>query len=115
MTFGEVFKAARKNAGKTLREVSEYTGLSIGNISDIEHSRRRPPKREILQQLEDFYGVRRNQLVRAAEKEWRIPDEAISIFSKRPQLTMALLRASEDTPESELKKIIEEFGKRKTR
>lgn len=110
MTFGQVFKNARKNAGKTLREAAELVGMTIGNISDIEHSRRRPPKKEILQEFEKFYEVKKNSLVKAAEKEWKIPDEAISIYSKRPELTMSLLRFAENRSEDELRRILKKYG-----
>jgi transcriptional regulator with XRE-family HTH domain len=110
MTFGQVFKNARKNAGKTLREAAELAGMTIGNISDIEHSRRRPPKKEILQEFETFYEVKKSSLVKAAEKEWKIPDEAVSIYSKRPELTMSLLRFAENRPEEELRRILKKYG-----
>jgi transcriptional regulator with XRE-family HTH domain len=111
MTFGQVFKNARKKAKKTLREAAEHVGLTIGNISDIEHSRRRPPKEDVLLKLEQFYGLSKNYLVNAAKKEWKIPDVAISIYSKRPELTMSLLRYSENLSDSELKRIINNFKK----
>jgi transcriptional regulator with XRE-family HTH domain len=115
MTFGQVFKNARKEARKTLREAAEHVQMSIGNISDIEHSRRRPPREEILSELEKFYGLQRNYLVQAAKREWKIPDDAISIYSKRPELTMSLLRASSSFSNSELRKIIERFSGRSNR
>ena len=111
MTFGQVFKNARKKAKKTLREASEHVGLTIGNISDIEHSRRRPPKEEVLSKLERFYDLSKNYLVNAAKKEWKIPDEAVSIYSKRPELSMSLLRYSENISDNKLKKIINTFKK----
>lgn len=113
MKFGQVFKNARKQAKKTLREAAEHVGMTMGNISDIEHSRRRPPKEEVILKLERFYRVPKNYLVNAAKKEWKIPDEAISIYSRKPQLTMSLLRLSKDLNENDLKKIIDEFGKKK--
>ena len=110
MTFGQVFKNARKNAGKTLREAAELAGMTIGNISDIEHSRRRPPKKEILQGFEEFYGVKKNTLVKAAEKDLKVPIEAVSIYSKRPELTMSLLRFAESRSEDELRRILKKYG-----
>lgn len=71
MTFGQVFKDARKKAEKTLRETAEHIGMSIGNISDIEHSRRRPPREEILRAFEKFYKVPKDHLVRAAKVNGR--------------------------------------------
>jgi transcriptional regulator with XRE-family HTH domain len=110
MTFGQVFKRARKEGKKTLREAAEHVEMSIGNISDIEHSRRRPPREEILRVFEKFYGVDKDYLVSAAKSEWKIPDAAISIYSKRPELTMSLLRASSSFSNDELKKVIEAFS-----
>jgi transcriptional regulator with XRE-family HTH domain len=113
MTFGQVFKKARKKAEKTLREAAEHVGMTIGNISDVEHSRRKPPREEVLMKLEKFYGVEKNYLVNAAIEEWKMPDEAVSIYSRRPELTMSLLRLSTDFPDKELQKMIEDFGKRR--
>lgn len=113
MTFGQVFKNARKKAKKTLREAAEHVGMTIGNISDIEHSRRKPPREEVLRVFENFYRVSTDYLVNLAKKEWRIPDEAISIYSKRPELTMSLLRRSTEFSDKELQKMIEDFSKRR--
>lgn len=115
MTFGQVFKDARKKAEKTLRETAEHIGMSIGNISDIEHSRRRPPREEILRAFEKFYKVPKDHLVRAAKSEWKIPAETMSIYSKRPELTMSLLRASSLFSDNDLKKLIEEFSAKSRR
>ena len=111
MKFGTVFKTARKSAKKTLREAAERVGLSIGNISDIEHSRRRPPKKEVLSKLELLYDAPKNYLINAAKEEWKIPDEAISIYSRRPELTMSLLRYADQQNDAALKDLIEKFGK----
>jgi len=115
MKFGQVFKNARKHAKKTLREAAENVGLTIGNISDIEHSRRRPPREDILARLEQLYGTAKHYLVNAAIEEWKIPDEAVSIYSKRPELTMSLLRRSTELTDKELHKMIADFGRRKRR
>ncbi|MBI5139013.1 helix-turn-helix transcriptional regulator [Candidatus Nomurabacteria bacterium] len=111
MNFGQVFKKARKKAKKTLREAAEYVGITIGNISDIEHSRRKPPKKEVLLKFEQFYGVPKSFLVNAAKKEWKIPDEAVSIYTRSPELAMSLLRMSAECDENELQKIIADFRK----
>lgn len=115
MRFGQVFKNARKHAKKTLREAAEHVGLTIGNISDIEHSRRRPPREEVLIRLEELYGTAKDYLVNTAVEEWKMPDEAVSIYSKRPELTMSLLRVSTELTDKELQKIIQDFGRRKRR
>jgi transcriptional regulator with XRE-family HTH domain len=111
--FGEVLKKARKKAGKTLMDVADHCGLTIGNLSDIEHGRRRPPKEEILLDLEYYLGVPKKRLINAAKKNWKVPHAAISIFMKRPAATMSLLRSTENMSESELKQLIVECKKRK--
>ncbi len=111
--FGEVLKKARKKAGKTLMDVAEYCGMTIGNLSDIEHGRRRPPKEKNLLDMEHYLGVPKSRLINAAKKNWKVPHAAISIFMKRPAATMALLRATEDMNESELKQFITEFKKKR--
>jgi transcriptional regulator with XRE-family HTH domain len=40
MTSGEVIKAKRKNFGFTLEEISEVTGIDIGNLSAIENDKK---------------------------------------------------------------------------
>jgi hypothetical protein len=64
----------------------------------------------MLRIFEKFYRVPKDYLVSAAKSEWKIPDGAISIYSKRPELTMSLLRASSLFSNNELKRIIEEFN-----
>lgn len=111
--FGQVLKKARKSAGKTLKDVADVCGMSIGNLSDIEHGRRRPPDEEILLKLEKCLQLPQNKLINIAKRNWKVPHDAISIFMKRPAATMALLRATEDMSEEELKRLIARFKENK--
>lgn len=113
MSFGEILKKARKKARKTLKEAAEHVGLTIGNISDFEHNRRRPPREDILIKLEQFYSLSKDKLVKAALNEWKIPDDIISNYRKRPNTTMLLFRTTKDFTEGELIELIEVFKKQR--
>lgn len=49
-------KAARKVKNFTVREAATSLGLTIGELSDIEHQRRLPSL-ELLTEMEELYGV----------------------------------------------------------
>jgi transcriptional regulator with XRE-family HTH domain len=112
MRFGQLLKKARKSQTKTMREVASEAGLSVGYISDIEHGRRKPPAVEVVRKIERYLKVTNGTLVKAAGKEWDLPTEAKTILMKRPELSMALLRASENLSEDDLTKLIRELGKK---
>lgn len=104
--FGQELKSARKAAGKKLREVADYSGLTISIVSDLEHGRRRPPSSETIKKIENFLGVVNGRLCKSAAHETEIKTNVREIFSRRPELSYALLRAAEGLSDEEVNGLI---------
>lgn len=102
-------KDARKNAGKTLRELAEACGLSIGFVSDIEHGRRRASC-DILRKMESTLGINNNALVNAFEQANSTKMKFKELFENRPQASLALLRLAEDLTDKQLDDLIKELS-----
>lgn len=113
MNFGQLLKEARKKSEKTLKEVSQVAGLSLGYISDIEQGRRKAPALDVVKKIEEYLGITDGALARAAQSEKSTQTEVRTIFRKRPELSMQLLRASEFYTEEELTEMINEMMKNK--
>jgi transcriptional regulator with XRE-family HTH domain len=111
--FGKLLKLFRKKQEKTMSEVAEVCGYSTSYISDIEHGRRNPPEMSKVKKIEKFLKVDNNSLSEAATREMNIPKEARRIFSRRPNLNFALLRASENLTEEEVNELIADLQERK--
>lgn len=110
MRLGTAVKEARKNAGKTLRELAEACGgVSIGFISDIEHNRRRASQ-EILIQMERFLGIADNFLQKVAQEEYSTRVRFKELFENRPQASMALLRLAENFSDDELDELFNTYS-----
>jgi transcriptional regulator with XRE-family HTH domain len=56
-TFGQVIRERRIKNKQTLREVAEYVGITISNLSDIEHGLRRPPRTYKLELLAEILDL----------------------------------------------------------
>lgn len=96
-SFGEAFREARITKKLTVREVAEHVGKSIGYLSDVEHNRKRPPKLELVSELEDFLGIEDGKLLRLAAKfRKKVPKEVTNKIRMAPRLSAALLRADAD-------------------
>ncbi|BET60305.1 helix-turn-helix domain-containing protein [Geobacter sp. 60473] len=113
MNFGQLLKEARKKSEKTLKEVSQAAGLSLGYISDIEQGRRKAPALETVRKIEAYLKITDGRLVKAAELEMDLQAEAKTIFRKRPELNMQLLRASDLYSEEELTAMITDMIEKK--
>lgn len=113
MDFGQLLKAARKKSEKTLKEVSQIAGLSLGYISDIEQGRRKAPALDAVKRIEEYLGIADGALSKAAQSEKSTQTEVRTIFRKRPELSMQLLRASEFYDEEELTDMINTMMKNK--
>ncbi|NJD38429.1 MAG: helix-turn-helix transcriptional regulator [Geobacter sp.] len=112
MNLGNAVKEARKQAGKTLREVSGLCGLSIGFLSDIEHGRKNT-SREYLDKIEGVLGLKKGALVAAADQDNSTKVRFRELFETRPQASMALLRLAEDLTDEQLEKLINDhLGRR---
>jgi len=96
-SFGEAFRKARVSKRATLREIAEHIGKSIGYLSDVEHGRKRPPKLDLVTEIEDFLEVEDGKLLKLAAKgRKKIPKEVTHRFRTAPRLSEALLRADLD-------------------
>jgi len=116
--FGQMLRDARKKERKTLRELSEVSGLAVSYISDIEHGRKNPPRVEAVLKLQEFLSIDGNNLVAAANRETQINEEINvnmkNLINKRPALSvLSLLRVTADMDESEFAKLVNSLEKRK--
>ena len=106
-SFGEAFRKARIDKKVTLREMGEYIGKSIGYLSDIEHSRKRPPKLDTVSEIEEFLGIQDGKLIRLAAKfRKKVPKNVTQRIRMVPRLSQALLRADEDLTSEEFDKLM---------
>jgi transcriptional regulator with XRE-family HTH domain len=113
MNFGQLLKEARKKSERTLKEVGQAAGLSISYVSDVEQRRRKPPGEEVIKKIETFLGITDGSLLKVAQSENDLQVEVKTIFRKRPELNMQLLRASDFYSEKELTEMINEMIKNK--
>jgi transcriptional regulator with XRE-family HTH domain len=93
-TFGKTMKEARLRAKKTLREVGDHVGLSVGYISDIEQGRKSAPELETVRKLQEFLRVENDGLiVLASEARTKRPTEIVQHLQNRPKLSELFMRA----------------------
>jgi transcriptional regulator with XRE-family HTH domain len=92
--FGKTMKEARLLAKKTLREVGDHVGLSVGYISDIEQGRKSAPELETVRKLQEFLRVENDGLiVLASEARTKRPTEIVQHLQNRPKLSELFMRA----------------------
>ncbi len=108
MKFGKLLKKARKAKEMTVWEVAAHAGITISYVSDMENGRRIASV-DIIRKIEEYLKVKDGSLVATArkEKDFDVPSEAKALFWKRPELNMALLRASQDYSEEHINKLIQ--------
>ncbi len=112
MSFGQLLKTARKRQEKTLKEVSQVARLSLSYISDMEQERRKAPSLEVVEKIEEFLELKDGSLVKAAQAEMNMQLEVRTIFRKRPDLNMQLLRAADYCSEEDLTEMINVMKKK---
>lgn len=66
--FGEVFRKARKAAGKTMQDVALYLGVTVPYISDVENGNRSPFVRERIIKAAEFLQIDPTPLLESAAK-----------------------------------------------
>lgn len=104
--FGIALKESRQNAKKKLREISDFTKLSIGYLSDIEQGRKSPPDLEIVRKIQDFLRVTDDKLVKiASEQRTKMPTEVVQQLQNRPRLS-ELFFSARNLPDEELEDLI---------
>ena len=55
--FGQRLRAARREAGKTLKQLAEALGVSAVYVSAVERGRKAPPDTAKLQKIAEFLGL----------------------------------------------------------
>ena len=75
-TIGERIRAARKEKGLTMRQLHDLTGLSTGNISDLENDRYAPSVSALLP-LREALGRSLDWLLCGAEEAAPISEQAV--------------------------------------
>lgn len=104
--FGIALKEARQAAKKKLREISDFTKLSIGYLSDIEQGRKSPPELEIVRKIQSFLRVADDKLVKiASEQRTKMPTEVVQQLQNRPRLS-ELFFSARNLPDEELEDLI---------
>ena len=84
---GECLRRARQGQGRTLRDVAEAAGVSIGHLSEVERGRKEPSS-EVLDAICRALGLDLADLLVAAQLElarWRAP----RLVSARGDVTLA--------------------------
>lgn len=104
--FGQLLKKARKETRTKLRDVAQCTGLSISYLSDIENGRKRAPSLDIVKEIEACLGKAGGLLLKAAQREMKLGSEAKTIISRRPELSLSLLRVTEGLNDDEMADLI---------
>ena len=80
--FAALFKNERRIARRTLRELAEAAGKSIGYLSDVEQGRKLPPSPAVVTKIEKELGIQDGRLVKLAEEVRRLrPTELMKMIS----------------------------------
>ena len=89
--FGSRLRRARTDAGKTLRDISERSGISITYLSDLERGTLANPTLDTLKKIAEALEVSLNELlgVDEAPPPTRYP-KALEEFSASPHFRTAL-------------------------
>ncbi len=108
-SFGDAFKKARIAKNKTLREVGERTGKSIGYLSDVQYGRKGAPDLETVRKIEALLGIRDKSLViLAAKSRDSRPSDVARRVLMRPKLAELLMRM-EDRTDEEIEQLLATF------
>jgi transcriptional regulator with XRE-family HTH domain len=98
--FGDAFQKAKAAKRVTLRELADFTGKSIGYLSDVLRKRKGPPDLETVGRIERFLDVRNSHLLTIARNERAArPTDLVRRVNSRPKLREALLRIENLTDE----------------
>lgn len=108
-SFAEMLRQARIAKEFTLREVASFTGLSAGNISEMESGRRLPPKDEnILFKLAKLLGINRDELCEKAKITRKFKSEGVleDVLLGDPELALNFYRVVEDRTGDDVRKAL---------
>ena len=117
--FAARLKKERRAARRTLRELAEAAGKSIGYLSDVEQGRKLPPSPAVVTKIERELGIQDGRLVKLAEEVRRLrPTELMKmITSSRPAVTQMIgefLRA-DDLSDEDLDELREKVAQMQER
>ena len=106
--FATLLKNERRTARRTLRELAEAAGKSIGYLSDVEQGRKLPPPVVVVAKIEKELGIRDGRLIKLAEEVRSLrPTELMKMIrNNSPKMTQILMRA-DGLPEEDLDKVLE--------
>ncbi|MDE2697968.1 MAG: helix-turn-helix transcriptional regulator [Gemmatimonadota bacterium] len=106
--FAALLKNERRTARRTLRELAEAAGKSIGYLSDVEQGRKLPPPAAVVTKIEEELGIRDGRLIKLAEKVRSLrPTELVKMIrNNNPKMTQILMRA-DGLSEEDLDKLLE--------
>ena len=109
--FAALLKNERRTARRTLRELAEATGKSIGYLSDVEQGRKPPPSPNVVVKIEKKLGIQDSRLMKLAEEVRRLmPTELMRMIRnsspKMTQMVGELMRA-DGLSEEDLDKLLE--------
>jgi transcriptional regulator with XRE-family HTH domain len=99
--FGKLIKTLRVTSEKTLREVAEQLGISVSNLSDIEHGRRKPFGQSAVIKFVEIVGGSEQELLMLAAKERMSIEIPTSRGERVNELAFSLARAESSTFEDE--------------
>lgn len=87
--FATLLKSERRKARRTLREIANATGKSIGYMSDVEQGRKLPPPSSVVLKIEKELGIVDGRLSLLAEEVRRLrPTELVNLIkNSRPAMT----------------------------
>ena len=117
--FAARLKKERRAARRTLRELAEAAGKSIGYLSDVEQGRKLPPSPAVVTKIEKELGIQDGRLVKLAEEVRKLrPTELMKmITSSRPAVTQMIgefLRA-DDLSDEDLDELREKVAQMQER
>ncbi|PHS13492.1 MAG: hypothetical protein COA78_07070 [Blastopirellula sp.] len=73
--FGERLKKIRKGRKLSLRQVASASGVSLGQLSDLETGKQPNPQADTLLKLCNFYGIQKGRALELIEKANKAADK----------------------------------------
>jgi transcriptional regulator with XRE-family HTH domain len=118
-SFGNLIEQARRAKRITLRELAGWVGLKPSALSEMEHGRRLPPKKEEqIVSLAKILEIEKNKLKEVALRERTMKKSKMSekLYNVDPDLAWGFCRAVEEMPKNELedfmKELLEKYQKK---
>ena len=117
--FAALLKNERRTARRTLRELAEAAGKSIGYLSDVEQGRKPPPSPVVVTKIEKELGIQDGRLVKLAEEVRRLrPTELMKmITNSSPAMTQMVgeLMRADDLSDEDLDELRERVAQMQQR